>query len=190
MSLLLGVVAASRPSGPADAMTAIASTIVSTATSTVTFSSIPGTYDDLYLVISATPDNSTYGTQPRLRLNGSTSASVYSHTGLYGDGSSATSYRYPTGVGSYLEITNGSLATTNSSLSVVCHILNYANTSRFKTVLARAANDKNGSGDTSLVVGLFQSTAAITQVDVVTSGSLTNLKAGSVIALYGVKKAA
>jgi hypothetical protein len=171
-------------------MTAIASTTVAAATSTVTFSSIPGTYDDLYLVISATPDSATYGTQPRLRLNGSTSASVYSHTGLYGDGASATSYRYATGTAAYIELMTGSLSTTNSSISIVCHILNYANTSNFKTVLARAANDKNGSGDTSLVAGLFHSTSAITQVSVVTSGSLTNLKAGSVIALYGVKKAA
>jgi hypothetical protein len=74
-------------------------------------------------------------------------------------------------------------------MSVHGHILNYRNTASFKTVLARSANDKNGSGETQITAGLFLSTSAITQLDIVTT-SLGPLGAGSVVSLYGVKKAA
>lgn len=188
MSLLLGVVAASRPSGDGGAMTAIASSTLGSATTTVTFSSIPSTYDDLYLVMHV--DGNASGAQPRLRLNNNATASAYSSSTLTGDGSTVSSYRYPTGTAAYMEIVPGTAsATSNFTMSVVCHIQNYANTSYNKTVLARAANDKNGSGDTSLVVGLFHSTAAVNRLDIVCP-SPQAFDVGSVFALYGIKKAA
>lgn len=188
MSLLLGVVAASRPSGDGGAMTAIASSTLGSATTTVTFSSIPSTYDDLYLVMNV--DGNASGAQPRLRLNNNATASAYSSTTLTGDGSTASSYRYPTGSAAYMEIVPGTASgTANFTMSVVCHIQNYANTSYNKTVLTRSANDKNGSGDTSLVVGLFHSTAAVNRLDIVCS-SPQAFDVGSVFALYGIKKAA
>ena len=176
-------------SAKAAAMTAIASTTLGSSTSTVTFSSIPSTYDDLYLVMHI--DGAvTYGAQPRLRLNNTTTASSYSHTVMFGDGSSATTYRYPTGSGSYMEIVPGTASGSSYyTMSVACHILNYANTSYNKTVLARSANDKVGQGEASLAVGLFHSTSAVNRLDIV-CGSLQTFDSGSVFALYGIKKAA
>ena len=71
--------------------TLINSNTLGSATASVTFSSIPATYTDLLLIISAGVDGAT-NTQIRHRYNGSSSA-LHSTTFLIGDGTSATSSR-------------------------------------------------------------------------------------------------
>jgi hypothetical protein len=172
----------------AGAWFAIASNTVTTATTSITFSSIPQTYSDLVLVLNI-EGNTSFGTQARMRINGNASASSYSSTTLTGNGASASAYRYPTGTAAYMEIMNGQTSTTaNYTTSNLVQINNYANTSHFKTFLCRALNDKNGSGETDLVAGLFHSTLAVSQIEIFCA-SPTTFEPGSVVALYGIKKA-
>ena len=169
----------------AAAMTAIASTTLSSNSATITFSSIPATYDDLLVVVYA---RSSTGGYPALRFNSDTGTN-YSHTSMSGDGSAAASYRSTSTSLIWYGYDTGIPSTTNSAAAYQIHVLNYANTSYNKTVLTRQAADNNGSGASEVGVGLYRSTSAISAIEL--RMNFTNTYAsGTVAALYGIKKAA
>ena len=148
-----------------------------TSQSSVTFSSISSTYTDLIIIISGTaadnrPANFTVG-------NGSVDTGAnYSRTGISGNGSAASSYR-----GSDESAFNTDNATDSSSPAVnITHIMNYSNSTTYKTFLSR-----NGavSNHTRAIVGLWRSTAVINIVTISFGASLT----GGTATLYGIKAA-
>ena len=163
--------------GKASAMTAIASTTLGSATATVTFSSIPTTYDDLYLV------GYRIGDAFNFRLNNDFS-SIYSETILYGDGGAAYSTRGSSqSEFSYL----GDNGNTTTPGAFVIHIINYSTSSYNKSYLGRTSYDINGvGGQTRLVAGLYRSNTQVTRLDLNASGTFST---GSVFSLYGIKKA-
>jgi hypothetical protein len=65
-------------------------------------------------------------------------------------------------------------------------ILDYANTSKNKTIRMLSGNDRNGSGDIILISGLWASTSAINQIDLRLE-SAANFAQYSQFALYGIK---
>jgi hypothetical protein len=147
------------------------------------FNTIPQTFQDLYMVgqlrgTSANTIEYFFNT-----LNGASSG--YSYTSLTGDGSSATSARNNIGTSAFY-IGTGPSANSTAGIfaSYEIWVLNYANTTTNKTVLYRFAGDQNGSGQTALGVGLFSSTAAITQINAFgANGTAT----GSTHTLYGIR---
>jgi len=150
----------------------IATTTLGSAQSTVTFSSISGTYTDLILVynaISSTDD------QNYLQFNGDT-GSNYSRTFISGNGSSATSNR-STNDTKMLGPFSVSVPTVNIS-----QIMNYSNTTTYKTALIRSGASNNS---TIATVGLWRSTSAITSVLIGTNSGTFNT--GTVFTLYGIK---
>ena len=159
---------------------AIATQTLGSAAASVTFSSIPGTYTDLVLVASTSTTHSA-ATNLRYKFNGS-SASIYSGVFLTGDGSSAASS------------TSGGTSTfgyfgtiTNSATEfgvVVCSINNYSNATTFKTTLSRA---NYASGMTSAVVGLAQTTSAVSSLLIQFGAG--DLRTGSTFSLYGIASA-
>lgn len=157
----------------------IAATTLTTATATVTFSSIPSTYTDLIMVgqVKATAG----GEQVHIQFNNAT-ASGYSFTYFYGTGTSAGSSRQINS--NRINIGNSSTTTTFDNVFII-HINNYAGTSNFKGVLYRSNN-------TSLNVesgfGLWQDTTAINRIDVKLTGGQT-YTSGSTFSLYGIKAA-
>jgi hypothetical protein len=157
----------------ANTYVALATNTLGTAASSVTFSSIPGTYTDLVLVVAGTCSAGSYLT---LRFNSDTSTN-YSTTELYGDGSTAGSVRN-TG-NNYMYI--GAIRTTQSN--IITQIQNYSNATTFKTVLSRT---NNAATETKAVVGLWRATpAAITLIEVGTGGANT-FQVGSTFSLYGI----
>jgi hypothetical protein len=145
---------------------------LTSAASSVTFSSIPGTYTDLVLVVNGT-STATNGNE--MQFNGDT-GNNYSFTLLYGDGSTATSSRNSNISFAYAGRTN-----TNQSVSIT-QIMNYANTTTYKTVLTRASSN----GDIVMAnVSTWRSTSAITSL--VYAGATFN--SGTVFSLYGIKAA-
>ena len=154
--------------------------ILTTSTSTVTFTSIPQTYTDLVLIISGT---STANGQAFIRFNNDSGGS-YSVTNMYGDGSSAGSERYTSGSGSpynaYGFIGNFKTGQGNK----IIDLNNYSNTTTFKNYLCRTTNP---STDTSTMVGLWQSTSAISRIDLFINGS--TWASGTTINLYGIANA-
>lgn len=151
----------------------IATQTLGSATATVTFSGIPGTYTDLRIVYASTAssDAGNY-----LRFN-SDSGSNYSRTNLYGNGSAAGSDRQSNVTGIYGPFTMSSNVTTN-----LIDVINYSNTTTNKTVLVRAGAANNS---TLATVGLWRSTSAITSIVITCDGA--NFVSGSTFTLYGIK---
>lgn len=164
------------------AMVPIASATLSS-TGGFDFTNIPQTYQDLFISVyarSAGTDGGLYW-----YANGDGSA-LYSKTYLFGDGSSAGSGRVSnSGGGQWGNIATSSNTTGMFSTSNV-HILNYANTSTFKSFLVRNADDRNGSGYSILQAEMFRTTAGISRVTFGNAG-YANLAAGSQATLYGIR---
>ena len=150
----------------------IATTTLGSAAATVTFSSISGTYTDLILVVNGT-STATNGNE--MQFNGDT-GNNYSFTLLYGTGSAAVS-----SMSSNISFAYAGRTNTNQSVSIT-QIMNYANTTTYKTVLTRA----NSNGDIVMAnVSMWRSTSAITSL--VYAGATFN--SGTVFTLYGIKAA-
>jgi hypothetical protein len=145
------------------------------------FTNIPTTYQDLYVVGSVLSDATRTATSLWLRLNND-SATNYSVTQLDGNGSSASSSRAAnnTIIGLNFGLVSGNPAVFEM------WILNYANTSTLKTVLIRSANDNNGSGTTSLMVGLYRSTSVVSAINLLYPGG-NSQTANTTATLYGIR---
>jgi hypothetical protein len=170
------------------AMVPIASTTLTT-TGDVYFTSIPQIYQDLFIVVNGR-SNQTLATAGFFGgFNGNYGGNTnYSSTTLSGDGSNPSSFRQTSQPGLWGD---GVLPATLSGSGIYgamnMHILNYANTSAFKTYIMRSAADLNGSGITSLVTGLWRQTSAINLIYLTASISF---QAGTTISLYGIKAGA
>jgi hypothetical protein len=150
---------------------------VGTAVATVTFSSIPQTYTDLILVFRGITTAAT--TENIYCTYNSDSSSLYSWTRIVGDGSTASSAR--SSGQTYQIIADTDLNQMNS----VTQIMNYSNTTTFKTAISRS----NSSGlRASLYADLYRSTNAISSVTLTMSSG--NFATGSTFTLYGIKAAA
>lgn len=144
----------------------------------VTLSSIPGTYTDLVLVISQGTVNN--GSIIRAQFNSDTGTN-YSATAVTGNGTSAISNRNSSVAYVYIGGMNSGSSSTLGNNVIITNILNYSNTTTYKTVLSRTGS---ASVEATAVVGLWRSTAAITSITI--SGDNGNLLSGSVFTLYGI----
>lgn len=162
----------------------IATTTLGSAQATVSFNSFSG-YTDLVLIGRMTTTH-TASSALQMTFNGDT-ASNYSVTRLYGNGTTATSDRFS----SQSNIDTGFMPGTNGTGqgTVIFNIMNYANTTTFKTILNRWESQAGASGSqyTTAEVGLYRSTSAITSLSMAfTTG---NIATGSTFTLYGIKAA-
>lgn len=175
----------SSPGASHGALVPIASIYANTVTGAFQFTSIPQNYQDLRLVIYGASSRAATNDQIAGAVNGS-GASIYSDTQLKGDGASATSSRYT--ATSYITVgyTPGA-SSTNIFGATTFDILNYANTSTYKTMITRSAADLNGSGTTTLDISLFQTTSAITSIQFNPLGGGWII--GSRASLYGIRSA-
>lgn len=141
----------------------------------VSFTSIPSTYTDLVLVVS----NSGNATRSPLVTFNNDTGTNYSVTRLIGDGSSAGSDRYTSQNFIYAAIVpSGSFSTC------IINVMNYANTTTYKTALSRGSG---ASASVVATVGLWRSTNAINRIDYILNQDTFN--AGSTATLYGIKAA-
>lgn len=154
----------------------IATQTLGSNTATVTFSSIPSTYTDLVLI--AVVKNSSTLNNGRFFFNNDTS-SLYSGTYLQGNGSAASSGR----VSNVNSCYTPEISTTDWTI-ITANIMNYSNTTTFKTTLIRGGT---ASDRTAAWVDLYRSTNAISRIDFETFGG--NLLAGSTFSLYGIANA-
>ena len=155
---------------------AIATQTLGSATATVTFNSIPSTYTDLVLVTQSA--GSSAGQDFKIQFNSDT-ATNYSVTLIRGYGSGATSNRTSNSTYIYLDYSGGSLTTIQDQYNV--NIINYANTTAYKTILTRYSSAANSA---EAGVGLWRNTSAINRIDL--SMTAGNLVTGSTFSLYGI----
>jgi hypothetical protein len=152
------------------------------------FTSIPQGYRDLMIVWNTRGTAATLQGFPYLRLNDDASA-LYSDTNLSGDGAAVTTSRSTSATLGRVGAEPAAYAAPNRFGAIVTHIMNYANTSVFKTVLSRSASDINSGTQgsvTRFTNFLYRSTSGITSIRISDeSGGV--FVGGSTIVLYGVR---
>jgi hypothetical protein len=155
-------------------------TVGSGGASTITFSSIPSTYQHLQIRgIDCGQTGSSYG-YTSIRLN-SDSGSNYSRHLLWGTGAAANAYGDSSQ--NLMQIISSSHSSTYFA-GVVVDLLDYANTNKYKTVRSLAGVDQNGAGAIVLGSSVWQNTSAITSITLLPN---TLFQQYTQYALYGIK---
>jgi hypothetical protein len=154
-------------------------TVGSGGTAEIEFTSIPSTFKHLQirgLFLSNTAEENL-----RVRFN-SDSGTNYARHYLGGNGSSA----FAAGTPNETYALAGLSPNSTQPAACVLDILDYGSTNKYKTTRSLYGDDKNGAGYVYLSSGLWQSTIAITSVELsFTSTSIFNEY--SSFALYGIK---
>lgn len=171
--------------GGATAFESIATQSVTSGTAaTITFSSIPGTYKHLELRGIARVTG-TSNEAVKINFNGDTGSNYAEHH-LNGNGSSAVAGANSSYGSGAMYWGMGAPYTSNVFGGNITTILDYANTSKYKTVRSLDGFDANGSGGIELVSSLWQSTSAITSITL-TPNSGVSFNTYTHFALYGIK---
>ena len=185
---ILGVIA-SQISGhlfaPSGAYDSIAThTVGSGGQASIEFTSIPSTYKHLQIrgIARATTTGSSF-VNCTISYNSDTGANYAGHD-LYGDGSTATAggggSRIPSNIG-VVTFPDANIAANIFGTGII-DILDYANTSKYKTIRVLTGADANGSGYILFRSELWQNTSAISTI------TLTAAFAEySSFALYGIR---
>ncbi len=171
--------------GPKQNFVSIATGVVGSGGGSITFSNIPQTYSHLQIRFTGRSLYSA-GTDIIIYRFNSDSGNNYTLHRFYGDGSS------PGAQGAipqtYALAGDMPAATSSSSLTTgvaVIDLLDYSNTSKYKTARAFAGRDENGLGYVWFSSNLWLNTAAITSINIF--GGNGNLTQYSQAALYGIK---
>lgn len=185
MLIPLGILAASG-GGAAGAYELISTTVLGAATSSVTFSSIVSTYK--HLQIRTTYRRADAGTMlAMLTFNGDT-GSNYSWHRLYGQGAAVYSDSSTSTTQILTHSGPSSSDTAGIFMPSVYDVLDYASTTKNKTVRAVTGAEMSSTADViGLTSGLWVNTSAVTSL---TLASLVgNFATGSRFSLYGIKGA-
>ena len=186
---LIGVIASSGGAAAAAGSYESIATATGTGSSgTITFSSIPSTYQHLQLRYIGRSDRSSVVTDVFLcRFNSDTGSNYMEYHRVLGDGSSASA---GAGSASTTNIIMGAMPAASALASTVgagvVDILDYANTNKYKTTRNFMGNDYNGSGAVQLFSGLWMSTSAVNTITLTTSTG-SNWTGATQFALYGIK---
>jgi hypothetical protein len=160
----------------------IASVLTSSTTSEINFSSIAGTYAHLQIrMYNMGSDQANVFMQ----VNGDTGNNYYWHE-VYGDGSAITN-GWSSGAVNHIKTSYHHNTGTSQSGQGVVTILDYANTSKKKTVNAFSGSQANTT-TTGYVLhrsGHWTGTAAISSLRCFTQAG--TFKVGTRISLYGIK---
>jgi len=162
----------------------IATVTLGSAASTISFSSIPSTYQHLQVRGIARGTLASNEVTIRMRFNSDTGNNYARHI-LEGDGVTAASYAASSGNLMALGTVSASTAAASIFGVAVADVLDYKDTNKYKTLRNLSGNDRNGSGAMSLTSGLWMNTNAITGITIFADSG--NLDQYSSFALYGIK---
>jgi hypothetical protein len=176
-------------------MSLIASATATSGTSVAAFTSIPGTYTDLRILISARDSyTSGGGNSMNIQFNGVTttynSKYLQSYAASSLDNGTETTTTYGGITGSPMRAVVNGAATASTFGNTEIYISNYS-TSNFKSWSINGVAEDNAGGATSqngvsMTAGLWSNTSAITSISF-------GLEVGSFVSpstfyLYGIKK--
>jgi len=177
---LVGIIASSGAGVAGGDYESIATvTVGSGGSSSITFSSIPSTYQHLqirYIARKASGNDNTI-----LQLNADTGANYATHY-LLGNGTAASAGAATSNTFVYVDVLTASATSYSASIT---DILDYANTNKYKTARSLSGIDLNGSGTSWFSSGVWMNTAAVTSVVLKPTASV--FAEYSSFALYGIK---
>ena len=167
-------------------MEPIASTLVGAGgVNTIEFLDIPQGYKHLQIRQIARTNRGLYIDFYKVKFNAD-NGSNYAYHGLYGDGATA----FSNATTSYTQIdiarASASSATATGFGAGIVDILDYSNSSKYKTTRAIAGYDDNGQGQIWLQSGLWMNTAPISSITI-NPGVGTLFSQYTRFSLYGIK---
>lgn len=171
------------------AFEAIASTTLSSTQTTITFSSIPATYEHLQLRLYT---RSTYaaGTDVvRIRLNSDSGTNYTNHFLGNVDGSITAAGNTGETAHRLIRITGANAGANRFGVAII-DILDYGSPNKNTTVRSLHGNEDsfNGNGSSILTSSVWLNTAAVTAVGLsLESGGSNAFAIGTVAALYGLR---
>jgi hypothetical protein len=186
MAPILGIWASGTTASKQNSFESIATTTVGVGgTSSITFSSIPSTYQHLQIRFMGRSLAVSSNDSILVRYNSDSGSNYVIHR-LYGDGSTAGAQAFT----SQTYTIAGDMPAATASLSQtqgvsIIDILDYGNTNKNKTTRILAGRDENGVGYAWFNSSLWINTAAITSITVLAGNGL--LAQYSQAALYGIK---
>ena len=155
---------------------------------TLSFTSIPSTYTHLQIRGIARDGRAVTVDTGYLTFNSDSGTNWANHF-INGNGSSASSGANAPSLApsnTSIFVIPGTSAGSDMMSAAVIDILDYKNTNKYKTVRALSGEDLNGSGNVWFASGLWQSTNAISRIDV-TTGTGSAWTSTTTFALYGIK---
>jgi hypothetical protein len=170
--------------------TLISSNVLTSSAASVTFSSIPATYTDLVVRVSARTTQAGPNEVMIYTLNGNT-GSNYSRTQLISNASTVISNMASAAANIRAGWQDGDTATANTFGSAEIYIPSYTVTQNKPTSnFSVAENNSAGTADTYInaTAGLFSITNAITSIAFATING-NNFLSGSSFYLYGISNA-
>ena len=183
---LLGGGAPPAPLGDYESIQTV--TVGSGGSATIDFTSIPSTYKHLQIRGIAITSVATYWAVGNVKLNND-AAGNYSFHSLFGTGS--TTGTFAQAGASYFEIQYGIAGNSNTSGifgASIIDILDYSNTTTYKTIRNLNGRELNGGGSEDRI-GLssasWRSTSAVNQITI--SAASGSFQQYSSFALYGIK---
>jgi hypothetical protein len=165
----------------------LATVTVGTATLTIEFSSIPATYNDLALYVSARSDRSS-GTQSdfQIRFNGDT-ASNYAFQSMQGNGSTTSGSDSTSSTFGSLGVMPQDTDTASVFGASFIYIPIYTSAVH-KSYMARTVRENNAtSSDVRIVSGIYKQNTAISSITLFAESNTQNFKQHSTATLYGIK---
>jgi hypothetical protein len=167
--------------------TLISSNVLGSSASSVTFSSIPATYTDLVLRVSARGDDGGLSYEGFwIRVNGN-SSQIYSNTNLFANNTTVVANRDANvSVTNVLMSVGGSTATSNTFGNTEVYIPSYR-ASQNKQMSSSAVTETNASSTyIGVMANLARDTNPITSLEIRPLYS-SNFVSGSSFYLYGIK---
>lgn len=175
----------------ANTYVAIAKTILTSTTASVTFSSIPQTYTDLLLVSSTRNTDGGYATAFTMEFNAD-ATTKYSYASVKGQAGTVTaSLTANSTYYEHLQSVSGGSVTASSYSNLEFYFPNYNSTSQ-RPIGSTGVVENNAASTgaaISAVAGLYRGTAAITSIKMGAYSDFTSVSfvSGSTFHLYGIK---
>lgn len=167
--------------------TLISSTTLTGSQTTVTFSSIPSTFTDLVLKISARSDRANAVELLNITFNSNSSA-IASTTVLYGNGASVANTRTSDETSTYYNWVDAASSASNIFGSTEIYIPSYTVSQSKPYSSISVQEDNSSTAYISANSNLFRSNSAISRIDI-TPYIGTNWISGSTFYLYGISNA-
>ena len=172
---------------PGGAMESIATvTVGSGGASSITFSDIPGGFQHLQVRLIARTNYASTDDLIKIKVNTDTGAN-YAYHALSGNGATASANAFTSDTTAYAQRATGANATSSVFGSTIIDLLDYASTTKNKTMRGLGAWDNNGSGTIYIYSNLWMNSSTAITALTLTSYSASNFAQHTTAALYGIK---
>ena len=165
----------------------IASSVLSTTATDITFSSIPQTYTDLVLRTSTRVNGGSSTENYQIKINNDSTSSIYTSTYLESNGSTASSARSTNGINfAFPNVTTSGGSTASTFASGEFYLPNYTSTVAKQASSITTPENNDPTNKMYVLAQRLNLTSAINRIDIIIATG-SSFVSGSSFYLYGIK---